>query len=285
MPYNKNNIACVVVIYNPDVSVARNIHTYINAVDHVYIVDNSEMPDFSMPERRTSFSYVANGNNLGVAHALNQGAKMAIEDGYAWLLTMDQDSTPAENMIAVMIDRLNSMDTDMVGIVSPVYNLQHKTATMDSESWVLTSGNLLNLSAYRLCGDFEEKLFIDHIDHEYCLRLRKHGYHIEICQNAFLAHELGDSLKSNFLFYRRAIVQHSTLRWYYFLRNGLYVSCKYVYFCPGFLLYFIKQAAKELLKILLVYGHKTKYLKITFEAIRDAIIGHYGKYGDKNINN
>ena len=37
----------------------------------------------------------------------------------------------------------------------------------------MTSGNLLNLKIAEKIGDFEEKLFIDEVDHDYCYRIRR----------------------------------------------------------------------------------------------------------------
>jgi len=41
----RSKIAAVVVLYNPDKNILKNIDSYINSVDKVYVIDNSEDKD------------------------------------------------------------------------------------------------------------------------------------------------------------------------------------------------------------------------------------------------
>ncbi len=60
------------------------------------------------------------------------------------------------------------------------------------ELTVMASGNVLNLQAYKYIDKFEEKYFIDYVDHEYCLRLQTNGYSIKVHKNSILVHALGN---------------------------------------------------------------------------------------------
>jgi len=44
----KENLAGVIVLYNPDGSVINNIVSYIDSLSHLYVIDNSENPDNSL---------------------------------------------------------------------------------------------------------------------------------------------------------------------------------------------------------------------------------------------
>ncbi|TEB40741.1 glycosyltransferase family 2 protein, partial [Flavobacterium circumlabens] len=77
---------------------------------------------------------------------------------------------------------------------------------------VMTSGNIVNLKIHEKIGGFEEKLFIDYVDIEYCLKLKKEGYSIANLPNVLLQHELGDSKRTSFLFVKAIVTNHSSIR-------------------------------------------------------------------------
>ena len=94
--------------------------------------------------------YIKNKSNLGIATALNQAANLAIKEGYDFLLTMDQDSLPDENMISKMIESIQELNLNDIGIISPVHVNKYDTLKVEKEKIsykfdAMTSGNLLNL--------------------------------------------------------------------------------------------------------------------------------------------
>ena len=185
--------AGVVVLYNPDEQVRKNINSYIDSLDILYVVDNSSV-DNSKMFSGDKLVYLPNNDNLGIARALNIGAQRAIGDGYDWLLTMDQDSM----FTAQDLDKLKafldlaekegsvcggvSADYEKIGLVSPFhrtkFNQNEVLSGIDSPLMVMTSGNIINLKAYSEIGGFKDWLFIDTVDFDYCLNLRNHGYEI-----------------------------------------------------------------------------------------------------------
>lgn len=40
----------------------------------------------------------------------------------------------------------------------------------------ITSGNIINISIALSCGGFDENLFIDSVDEEFCIRCQKYGF-------------------------------------------------------------------------------------------------------------
>ena len=86
-------VAAVVVLYNPDENVKKNIKSYINSVDVVYAVDNSSQ-DNSENFSDDKIVYLSNGDNMGIAYALNVGAKKAIEDGHNVIGGVNENNWP-----------------------------------------------------------------------------------------------------------------------------------------------------------------------------------------------
>src|SRR4030065_360634 len=145
-----SKIAAVVVWYNPEQTVLNNINTYINQIDKIFIVDNSDYNNNSLLEKLQTLSnteYIANKNNIGIAAALNIGANKAVKEGFDYLLTMDQDSEASPLMVAYLLDCFSK--DSKIALVSPVF--QHKIgknliqqARKDCEQiyTALNSGNL-----------------------------------------------------------------------------------------------------------------------------------------------
>ena len=103
----QQGVAAVVVLYRPSSDVVSNVSAFAGQVDRVFAVDNSEAPDAAVVEslrRISNLEYVPLGDNLGVATALNIGARHALGAGYEWLLTMDQDSAATPGMVSKMLE-------------------------------------------------------------------------------------------------------------------------------------------------------------------------------------
>ncbi|HSN09761.1 MAG TPA: glycosyltransferase [Hanamia sp.] len=229
-------IAAVVILYNPANDVVKNIHSYIGAIDKLYIIDNSPKP---ANEFKISFIdkekvvWLHDGENKGIASRLNQVIKLAKEDEYDWLLTMDQDSFFDNETFDNYLNCVSKFDqkekVSMFGI-----NHSEKIATDDlcnsvSVNHLITSGSILNLKAASGIGGFDENLFIDEVDFEYCLRSISHGFQIIQFTNIFLVHHLGETVNRRSLKNIRlsSRVLHSPERLYYMARNFLYVESKY----------------------------------------------------------
>jgi rhamnosyltransferase len=235
VPFNK--IAGCVVLYHPNSTVLSNIDSYYNNIDYLIVVDNSTTSDTSLINELNSFFpntvYLFLNQNAGIAAALNIACKIAVEKGYNWLLTMDQDSNFKDNQLSEMISNIPIITSQFpdVGIITPQHVLHEQhipkvSAKYTVRNIAMTSGNLLNLYAFKECGPFNEKLFMDFVDYEYCLRLRKSNYKI-IQDNAIhLNHSLGNYKIRKF--FKQKIGNHNAQRRYYMTRNSLYVAFKYL---------------------------------------------------------
>ncbi|WP_052746044.1 glycosyltransferase family 2 protein [Sulfurovum lithotrophicum] len=271
-------VAAVVVLYNPADEIQENIDSYIDQVDTVYAVDNSDDKNESLInelKQTGKIVYVDNGGNKGIANALNVGANKATEDGYDFLLTMDQDSRVSEKMLSTMLECLGTVDIPTLGILSPFHASKIHTVSREhgciEKKVVMTSGNLLSLKAYRKTGPFLEELFLDYVDNEYCLRLQRHGYRVIQVSEAILFHKLGE-LSLRQLFGKNIYCyNYPPVRYYYRARNVIAIHKK-LEVAWG------TEILRDMIKIFLYEKNKLqKFLYICYGMI-DAIQGKMGKY-------
>lgn len=283
----------VVVLYNPNDNVIENIKSYISYIERLYVIDNSENANKKLvnqiQELSNKIKYINNGENKGIAYALNLGVKLAIQNGADWLLTMDQDSYFEEGEIFNLINTLKSIGNNKVGILSPYHLTRDKISSYKKENkiievlTVMTSGNLLNLKAVQEVGLFEEKYFIDYVDHEYCLRLQQFGYKVYVDLNSKIVHELGNLEFKNILWKKISITNHNYLRRYYITRNRLDVIKRYSFKNFKFLAFSLKTLKAiivEWVKIILFEDDKIRKSKMIVRAIKDFFNNKFGKYND-----
>lgn len=229
-------IAATVILYHPDENVVRNIKSYLQSVEKLYIIDNTENPVIKITEGIKQLSntvYLHDGENKGIAARLNQASDLAMKDGYEWLLTMDQDSFFQNEILLNYLDCFTTFDkkenVGMFGISYYEKSTETNACNALAVNHLITSGSLLNLKLFPGIGGFDEKLFIDDVDFEYCLRSVSLGFGIIRFTNIFLDHHLGEvfdhrSLKNNKLTSRTL---HTPVRLYYMTRNFLFVQSKY----------------------------------------------------------
>lgn len=281
------------MLYNPTDGIFLNIQSYINNVDMLYAVDNSERPDIEIIDKIKALSnkieYIPLGDNYGIAKALNVGALKAIDSNCSWLLTMDQDGKFRGDSIYRIIEYINSREyNEKTAIVSPFHAnkfvLNPKETVPEAETVldVMTSGNFLNLKAYRANGEFDEKLFIDAVDDEYCLRLNMNGYNIIKINACILEHELGCFTKQKYFFGKKVTpTNHNPLRRYYMTRNRLHICKKYKNIVPVIVKKLKRAMFNEAIKIILYEDKKIKKIMAMIFGYTDFKKGKTGKYNGK----
>lgn len=273
--------AGVVVLYNPDEQVLDNISSYIKYLDRLYLIDNSEEYGFEFGDRVQkkfldgNFEYINMKGNKGIASALNIGIEKASRDGFNWILTMDQDSAFSTNIIAVYDKYLQKYDCENVAILSPYYktgrNEERVQGEFEQVYWTMQSANLINLNIFSRLGGFREEYFIDCVDYEYCLRVKQLGYRIIRCNNAILIHSpaITHQIKIGTKVLKYGVAP--PLRIYYQVRNALYMFSEYKNVKS------IGIVIIKLMKIILLFGEKRKYLRYFTRAIADYRAGITGK--------
>jgi rhamnosyltransferase len=148
---------------------------------------------------------------------------------YKWTITLDQDSVSPENLIY----ELSKHISENVGVIGPkiVYRNNEKYTretfeTIEDVDWIITSASLTNLEAWKKIEGFDEKLFIDGVDRDFCIRLKSEGYKNLVCNNVTLMHELGNLKCRKILGKTIYVTNHSPFRVYYMSRNYFYLDKK-----------------------------------------------------------
>ncbi|MBR1376732.1 MAG: glycosyltransferase [Bacilli bacterium] len=275
-------IAGIVTLYNPTNEDIKNIDTYIDDIDKLYVIDNTEGKDNkSRLPKNKKIKYIFKNENVGVATALNMGAQMAIEDHYEWLLTMDQDTTFKKGVLDKMKEVVLSKDMKKIGIVTPWHHtklLDKKPETeFDDPHDVMTSGNLLNLSIWKKLGGFKDWFFIDGIDIEYCMNLHKNGYHILRINTIEIDHNLGDILYRKLAGRLFLCTNHAPIRRYYIMRNYHYIKDMYVDYDPGYCYSLVRQR-HNIIGVILYEKEKIKKFNMYMRGMKDYKKGIKGKY-------
>lgn len=226
-------VAGVVILYHPDDTVVQNIQSYLPHVEKLYVADNTEgkMSDIALQlSAQNKVQLLYDGSNEGIAKRLNEAASIAIKEGFQWLLTMDQDSRFEEgslqNYFSCADNYLHKNKTAMFGVEHEKEKEISQSCEPVEKNRLITSGSLLNITLFQTVGKFNEQLFIDEVDFEYCYRARLKNHLIVQFQNIFLTHAIGVSSQhhslKNLRVTKRAL--HSPKRMYFMVRNFLYVN-------------------------------------------------------------
>lgn len=282
-PYriNRIDVAGAVILYNSPTETLKNINTYVNQVEKLYVIDNSDRPNYDLINSLNNYSnveYCSLNGNIGIAAALNRAAQQAIQEKFQVLITMDDDTSTPDTMVSSMLSFWNSYPQS-IGILSGVHHIKRDDVPYRILLYTLTSGNMLNLRAYQDIGGFQDDLFIDHVDHEYGMRLSSNGYQVIELPGIRLNHRLGCSkLIKIGSWVVMSYGTHSPLRLYYFTRNGIYIARKYIRSQPLFAWRLIKELVKRCVKALFLDEEKGIRLKMLLRGVKDASVGRLGKY-------
>ncbi len=279
--------AGTVILFNPDQKdVIKNINSYLKYIDKLYLIDNSSIDNQGLfTNIDNKIEYVWNKGNLGIAAGLNIAARKAIDDGFSWLLTMDQDSQFKDESLLYLEEYIetNFDQNQNIAIVSPFHETVLSSGNRpDSESVdkpiiVMTSGNLINLNAYKKINGFKDWYFIDCVDFDYCLNLVRNKYEIHQVNKAILLHELGDTVKKKLFSKTYFCDNHSHIRRYYIVRNRHYIYDEYKNDFPDYCDAEIRCTKAEVKRIILFEKQKIKKLWYMYKGYRDYKKGKKGR--------
>jgi len=230
------SICAGIVLCNPEIDRLRqNIDAILPQVELLILVDNGSESIDSLKKTFTDIKIVRieNAENYGIAKALNQMVNYASEQNYRWILTLDQDSVCDNDLVEQLYKVAN--ENQNVAMVTPRVidrNLTHEsvggTPNVEEVDRCITSGCLTNIQAVINSGGFDERLFIDEVDHDMCFRLRHNGYMILRANTTKLLQEYGLQTIERKLFGKKVNYRnYSPMRVYYQTRNMLYMLRKY----------------------------------------------------------
>lgn len=283
----------VIVAYNPDTSALINLCEAVTQQNYlVVIIDNSENAASCNAHYFSKYHVISLKENKGIAYAQNVGTRYAIDEGAQIISFFDQDSViPADllhKLVAphetnkllitapVSIDKYHRFEypsrvLNDFGLSRDVYSLGKNELT--PVDIVISSGITVSTNVFNIAGMFDEDLFIDFVDTEWCLRCRKNAVHMLIVPDAIMEHSIGESSVKMGPF---KSVLHSPIRTYYKVRNSILLMRKDVK-----VLFAMRQITSAIAhNLLLVFFAKQPLLhgKYYLLGIAHGVLGKTGKY-------
>ncbi|HYE50316.1 MAG TPA: glycosyltransferase [Azospirillaceae bacterium] len=212
-------VAAAIVTFQPPPRLASAVAAIVPQVERLYLLDNGSDPDGQARAEQAASAAgavrLAGEGNAGLAAAQNRLMEAAARDGFDWVLLLDQDSVARPGAVAALLRALaDAPAPDALGLLAAV-NLEPGMAagpawvvSADGRAWRVArpgegralladllfapaSGSLVRVEAWRRAGGLRAGFFIDWVDVEFCVRLRRAGYGLAAVADALVDHELG----------------------------------------------------------------------------------------------
>lgn len=202
---------------------------------HIYLVDNGST-DNTLEQVRTLFPQVeilALGSNFGVPIGFNKGIIKALQDGYSYVLILNNDTVSDEAMVTELL-KVAQQHHDCAMVMPrifyyppregpltradvwadggyfrkfpPAILLKDDRKNIDFESprkieYAPACGLLIHRQTFENIGLFDEGFFFFYEDWDYSERLRKAGLNIWVAPNAVLWHKVSKTTRKDMIFY------------------------------------------------------------------------------------
>ncbi|WP_123914017.1 glycosyltransferase family 2 protein [Georgenia muralis] len=294
-------VVAVVVTYRPDLARTRLLLEALAAqCGRVVVVDNGSSVTAALAEvcAHAGAELVPLPVNEGIARAQNVGIERATTLGAWAVLLSDQDSMPAPDMVDRLLDGLRRATAAglRVGAVGPVSS-DTRSATeqmvyvarrwgprrarpeeahdgLVEAAFLIASGCLVTVEALAAAGPMNEAWFIDHVDLEWGLRARRHGFDLLAVTDARLDHELGDRL-ARVPGRAQEVHVHAPVRNYYLARNTVLLirsGLMPLGWSVGYVVWLAKYAAFNLVAVAPRRARATMLAR----GLRDGLLGRTG---------
>lgn len=252
-------VIAIIPTFRPDDGLLAGLRALVAQVDAVIVVDDGSPAgsgDILDRVEKSGIEVVRRPRNEGIAAALNAGLRLAIDRGAGFLLTLDQDTVVPHHYVSDCLTafRIASPATHLGIVCTDRVNGQpsipeHYTAEgLGLVREAIQSGFLISATVLAECGLFDERLFIDCVDTEYCLRIAQHGYRIAVGPGTDITHSLGEQVPLRpFGIARRpggevlTYEYHGPIRRYFITRNNVDLFLRYLRVRPRWVLSAIRR--------------------------------------------
>jgi rhamnosyltransferase len=290
-----NPILCAVVVtFHPPEEVFGNLRAIAAECGRVLVVDNGSAPEVCARLAAVpGVVLLALGENLGVATALNRGALWARGHGCGWMITFDQDSAPAPGLAAglwaaherhpqaavigprIAEEGMKDSTYRWVRRHPRVPGFFQRVACGDTDlpavTLLVSSGSLIDLGVWAELGGFDEALFIDYVDSDFCLRALRSGRSLAVAAAARLRHRLGARQTGRLLGRDLRPMHHEALRHYYLARNRVRVWRRHALAVPHWALFDLAFAGLNGFRVVVFEEAKWAKLKATLLGTLDGL--------------
>lgn len=181
--------------YNPDIErLIENVDAIAPQVEKLLVFDNCSDNVVEICRAVSGSAEVIRGHrNHGMAVALNRLAFAAENGGATDIAFFDQDSIASDSLV---VREMDCRAGDVGLVCCRVVDRNHREESGGEPKAVdvkrsITSGSMVNLSAWRAVGGYDERLFVDWVDNEFADNLRSHGFKLVKTSHASILHEMG----------------------------------------------------------------------------------------------
>ena len=262
-------ILAIVVTYYPERDLlVRNVEAFIDHVDKVLIWENTPSKD-KQPYRyitHEKVDYYGDGVN-SISRALNFAWEYANENGYDYLLTMDQDSY-FENF-DFYVDRTVFCKDAPEGIWTPQMNGEKVSDDYEEIDIPITSGMLASIKIVNTIGGWNESYTIASVDDEFYLQAHLRGIGKYKVKDASLLQRFGTPREVTVLGHTLVLRNYGPQRLHDIYRNNIILIRKYPkidYLRNNFFHYWLKA-------IVLVFVYEKQRFRKTWCILKGIIAG------------
>ena len=282
------SVSAIVVTFHPTPEHLQNLAKIRVQVDLLIVVDNgsadTELAEIRRAGQDLCFTLIENGQNLGIATALNRGVGAAQHAGCRWVALFDQDSAVTEDFIATMIAefKIFSREKKIMQIVpryrDPETGIEPQASRFDDGGCFLTitSGSLFAMEAFEKCGLFQENLFIYCVDDDYSLRIRENGFFIGLSRNAVLIHRSGHPTSRRLFGITLTTKNYRPEARYYYARNKVWILRRYGRTFPRLIVPTLREFVTIPLRIALMEDASWEKIKLFTHGLVDGLAGRMG---------
>lgn len=283
----------VMSTFGPDDSVVTRARGHSTQLDHLVVVDDGSSDSSSLDAlSEPRFDVIKLPVNSGIAAALNAGIRRALELQADYVLSLDQDSVLEDGYVASLLATFDSarQPTRLGAVLTDCVNGAPSTPPAFSPEGFglvnegIQSGMLVSADCLRDVGLMDERLFIDCVDIEFCLRARDHGWRIAVAPGSNIIHSLGRQEPLRPFGIQRYVDRvpetyqyHPPFREYYITRNNIDLFLRYVRQRPGWALRVIKREAGPHFNLLTSGPHRAKHALAIIVGLWHGIIRRRGK--------
>lgn len=237
--------AAIIVGFKPEIEVLqRLISSLADQVHSLILVDNGAAfaALSGMPEQ-DRVHYIDMGGNAGLGAALNAGFAHAITQEAEYVVTFDQDSCASPTLISDLRSALQTvLKTDPACVaVGPSFHDRREgqekpfpfyrtvngkitssltsthASTVISADLLITSGMCVKAAVWKAGLTYDEALFVDFTDTDWCFRATASGHTLYGCQTVKMGHALSDDTPMKL--FGLTFFRYSPVRRYFYFRN------------------------------------------------------------------
>ncbi|HUR60219.1 MAG TPA: glycosyltransferase [Opitutaceae bacterium] len=294
-------VGAVVVSYFPDAGFSQRLAAVAREAGPVLVVDNSAEDAMRAALRGICAAHharlVENPENRGMGAALNQAFHILRDEGVEWAIAFDQDSTPEPGFAAALLAAAaTSGPAAAVGAnwrdeARPAFASRHlhrhahlplcfsrSAAHRDLRdvTCVITSGTLFHLPTAERIGLFDEGLFLDLVDTDFCLRARASGHALCVAAAAHLLHRRGAKRPIRVAGRTWWPAFMPPLRLFLLFRNRVLLIRRHGLRAPHWVFFELVYTAKVLAEILFFEDRKAARLGACLRGTWHGLLGRHG---------